>query len=337
MANSREEQLRNSRRLARQLLGAVALVLVVIGLFTVLNWCVGALRAALDDSDRRERYADRVYGLVMFDVLPFDDVSQVDSSVFRQAAIWGTVYQAQKDGTLDDYDRDTETGSLILPQLEIDTYLTNLLGPDYPLEEGSFETEEFVYNYDADRQGYLVPVTGAVGLYTPEVEKIWIQSGKTYVTVGYIPTISNSTSGELSLTAPTEPTKYMDFVFSRGENRQWYLSALQESEMQVETQTSATPAPTSSVDDPQALVQDQLDSSMTDAAGTGDAATSEPTADSENTDGDATLNEDGTTDENTPAEEDTTGDSSDTGDTGDGGETSDESTDEPATSTATSD
>ena len=184
MANSREEQLRNNRRLARQLLGAVALVLVVIGLFTVLNWCVGALRAALDDSDRRERFADRVYGLVMFDVLPFDDVSQVDSTVFRQAAIWGTVYQAQKDGTLDDYDRDTETGSLILPQLEIDTYLTNLLGPDYPLEEGSFETEEFIYNYDADRQGYLVPVTGAVGLYTPEVEKIWTQSGKTYVTVG---------------------------------------------------------------------------------------------------------------------------------------------------------
>ena len=63
MANSREEQLRNNRRLARQLVGAVALILVVIGLFTVLNWCVAALRAALDDSDRRERYADRVYGL----------------------------------------------------------------------------------------------------------------------------------------------------------------------------------------------------------------------------------------------------------------------------------
>ena len=70
MANSREEQLRNSRRLARQILGVVALVLVVIGLFTVLNWCVGAIRAALDDSDRRERFADRVYGLVMFDFCP---------------------------------------------------------------------------------------------------------------------------------------------------------------------------------------------------------------------------------------------------------------------------
>lgn len=337
MANSREEQLRNNRRLARQLLGAVALVLVVIGLFTVLNWCVGALRAALDDSDRRERFADRVYGLVMFDVLPFDDVSQVDSTVFRQAAIWGTVYQAQKDGTLDDYDRDTETGSLILPQLEIDTYLTNLLGPDYPLEEGSFETEEFIYNYDADRQGYLVPVTGAVGLYTPEVEKIWTQSGKTYVTVGYIPTISNSASGELSLTAPTEPTKYMDFVFSRGENRQWYLTALQESEMQVTTQASATPAPTASIDDPQALVQDNLDSTMTDAAGSGDASSSELTPEGDTTEGDSSA-EDGTTDETTS---DDTGaestDSGDTGDEGDNGNSSDATTDEPATSTATSD
>ena len=329
MANSREEQLRNSRRLARQMLGAVALVLVVIGLFTVLNWCVAALRAALDDSDRRERFADRVYGLVMFDVLPFDDVSSVDSSVFRQAAIWGTVYQAQKDGTLDDYERDTETGSLILPQLEIDTYLTNLLGPDYPLEEGSFETEEFIYNYDADRQGYLVPVTGAVGLYTPEVEKIWTQSGKTYVTVGYIPTISNSSTGELSLTAPTEPTKYMDFVFSRGENRQWYLTALQESEMQVEPQAAATPAPTSSVDDPQAMVQGQLDSTMTDAANSSDTASEELTPEEETTD--ESYTEDGTTGEETPTE-DNTGD-----ETGDGGDSSAESTDEPAASTATSD
>ena len=266
MANSREEQLRNSRRLARQIVGAIALILVVIGLFTVLNWCVGAVRAALDDTDRRESYADRVYGLVMFDVVPFEEASQVDPNVFRQAAIWGTVYRAQTEGTLEDYERDPETGSLILPQLEIDTYLTNLLGPDYPLTEGSFETQEFIYTYLEDKQGYLVPVTGAVGLYTPEVERIWREGGQTYVTVGYIPTLSNSASGELSLTAPTEPTKYMDFVFSRGENRQWYLTALQESEMQAQVQANATPAPTAGTDDPQALVQDNLDSTMTDAA-----------------------------------------------------------------------
>ena len=201
MANSREEQLRNNRRLARQITGAIALVLVIIGLFTVLNWMVAAVRAALDDSDRRAMYEDRVYGLVMFDVPPFSDVSQVDETVFRQAAIWGTVYKAQSNGTLNDYERDEQTGSLILPQLEIDTYLTNLLGPDYQLTEGSFETEEFVYTYDEARQGYLVPVTGAVGLYTPEVERIWNEGGHTYVTVSEE---SSETTALPEETAPPE-------------------------------------------------------------------------------------------------------------------------------------
>lgn len=46
MAISREEQLRNNRRLSRQIVGAVAIVLIIIGLFTVLSWVVGVLRSA---------------------------------------------------------------------------------------------------------------------------------------------------------------------------------------------------------------------------------------------------------------------------------------------------
>ena len=130
MAISREEQLRNNRRFSRQIVGAVAIVLIIIGLFTVLSWVVGVLRSALDDTERRQSYADRLYGLVMFDTMPFDDVSKVDQSEFLQAAIWGAVYQIQKrDNGLSDYERDSETGSIILPKLEVDTYLTNLLGP----------------------------------------------------------------------------------------------------------------------------------------------------------------------------------------------------------------
>ena len=67
MASSREEQLRNNRRIARQILGLVAIILMLIGLFTVIGWCISAIRAALDDTDRRQSYADRLYGLVMKD------------------------------------------------------------------------------------------------------------------------------------------------------------------------------------------------------------------------------------------------------------------------------
>lgn len=274
MANYREEQIRNSRRLARQILGAIALLLALIGLFTVLGWVVSALRTALDDSGRRASYADRLYGMVMLDPLPFDDVSTVDPGVFKQAAIWGTVYEIQKNGgSLDQYERDPDTGSAMIPKLEIDTYISNLLGPDYPITDGSFSTDEFVYQYNEEKQCYLVPVTSSVAQYTPEVEKISTSGGKMYVTVGYIPTTSNSASGELSLTAPTDPVKYMDYVFTRGENRDWYLSALQESEMKVEA--TPTPSPTAEVtQDTQSLVESQLNASMTDTADS--TATEEP-------------------------------------------------------------
>ena len=95
MANYREEHIRNNRRLARQIVGGAALLLALIGLFTVLGWVIGLVRSALDDSSLRDEYHDRLYGMVMLDPVAFDDVSTVDEGVFKQAAIWGTVYQVQ--------------------------------------------------------------------------------------------------------------------------------------------------------------------------------------------------------------------------------------------------
>ena len=151
-----------------------------------------------------------------------------------------------------------------------------------------------------EKQGYLVPVTSMVAMYTPEVEKISTQSGKTYVTVGYIPTINNSSSGEINLTAPTEPTKYMDYVFTRGEGRKWYLSALQESDMQPEVSAS-TAAPTTDSGDPQELVQNNLDSTVAD--------TGNPTGDT----ADGTAEPDSTADDQTVAQSEPEADTGDTG------------------------
>ena len=178
MANYKEEHIRNSRRLARQMVGAAALLLAFIGLFTVLGWIVGLVRVALDDSDLRQKYRDRLYGMVMLDPVAFDDVNAVDEGLFKQAAIWGTVYQVQNSGgSLDQYERDPDTGSALIPALEIDTYISNLLGPDYKITEGTFSTEEFVYQYDEEKQAYLVPVTSSVALYTPQVEKSYRKDG----------------------------------------------------------------------------------------------------------------------------------------------------------------
>ena len=311
MANYREEQIRNSRRLARQILGAAALLLALIGLFTVFGWVVSALRTVLDDSGRRASYADRLYGMVMLDPLPFDDVNEVDPGVFKQAAIWGTVYEIQREGgSLDQYERDPDTGSAMIPKLEIDTYIANLLGPDYQLTDGSFSTDEFVYQYNEEKQCYLVPVTSSVAQYTPEVEKITTSGGKMYVTVGYIPTTSNSTSGELSLTAPTEPVKYMDYVFTRGENREWYLTALQESERKVEATPERSPSAVV-VQDTQSMVESQLNSSMMDAASGAQEETTQPESSAEEPAAESTESEETSPDDQEAVSSEASSDSGD--------------------------
>ncbi len=261
MPNPREEQLRDNRRLARQLLGAVALLLIVIGLFTVLGWLAALFRIVTDDTADRRAYEEKLYGMVMLDALPFADAAEVDPTVFREAAIWGTLYQIQnRDGNFDSYERDEATGSLILPRLEVDTYLTNLLGPDFEIVDASFRTADFLYTYSEEKQGYLVPVTGSVGLYVPRVDDIFTRAGRTHVTVGYIPTLTNST--DLVLTLPSEPTKYMDYIFVRGDNGQMCLTALQESAAHPNTAPAPTEEPLAVVD-PQDLVQENLDPAIT--------------------------------------------------------------------------
>ncbi len=225
---TREEHMRLQRRRGRQFVGLVVIMLVVVGVLTMISWAMKGVGVLLDDSSRKAEYERRLSGLVMLDPLPFDSIDQADPLLFREAAIWGIVYRASSEsGGLDVYERDPDTGSVILPALEVDAYISQLLGPDYVVEDGTFESNDMTYLYDEEKAGYLVPVTGQVARYYAEVESITKRSGREIVTVGYIP----ASSDDLTLSAPTEPVRYMEYVFDRGAKRQWYLSALQESSM----------------------------------------------------------------------------------------------------------
>lgn len=224
---TRDEHLRMQRRRSRQFIGLLVVLLVLVGLSTVIGWGTRGVAALLDDSGERAEYEQRLSGLVMLDPLPFDDPTQADPTQFKEAAIWGIVYAETAKGTIDQYERDADTDCIIIPALQVNAYIAQLLGPDYQVKTGTFECNDMTYLYNEEKAGYLVPVTGQVAMYTPKVEKLEKRNGRQVVTVGYVPTITN----DLTLTAPTEPVRYMEYVFDRGANRVWYLSALQGSSM----------------------------------------------------------------------------------------------------------
>lgn len=175
MANtiSQQEHERHKRRRARQWLGLAICLLVLIGAFTVISAAVGGVAILFDDTDEKLEYEQRLQALVMLDPLPFDDLDQADPALLKEAAIWAAVSTAQSSATgLDAYERDPNTDSLLLPAVEVDAAAASLLGADYKLTHETFGTVsgDMTFEYDEEKQCYLIPVTGQVGMYTPKVK-----------------------------------------------------------------------------------------------------------------------------------------------------------------------
>jgi hypothetical protein len=94
-----EEHARLHRRRARQALGLLVAVLVLVGAVTVVRAGVRTVANLFDDTQQRQEYEDKIEGLVLFDPVPFDGIENIDDLTLREAAVWGCVYSIQAAST----------------------------------------------------------------------------------------------------------------------------------------------------------------------------------------------------------------------------------------------
>ena len=260
-----EEHARLHRRRARQALGLLVAVLVLIGAVTVLRSGVRAVAKLFDDTAQKEEYEDKLEGLVLFDPLPFDGIENIDDLTLREAAVWGCVYNIQEtQGNFDHYNTDPDTEQLLIPSVDVDAYLAKLVGPSFKMTHKSFEMDDMTIEFDETTQCYKIPVTGSVGSYRATVTKLFKKGGKLHVTVGYIPTQSADDS-ILNASSDT-PTKYMDYLFTR-QSGSWYLTGLTESETKPDSAAS-----TEAASQPQPMAESDVQDAILATAGSSEAA-----------------------------------------------------------------
>lgn len=281
MANSysAEDHERSHRRRRRQLLGVVLCLLILIGIINVVAAAITGVASLFDDTDQKLEYEQKLQPLVMMDPLPFESLDQMDVKQLQEYSIWAAVAAAQRaPGGLDAYQRDPDTQGVLMPALEVEAQLVSLLGPGYndllsqPITSGSFETD-IVYPYLEDKQAYIIPVTGQVGLYRAQVTNIQKKDGKMRVTVGYVPTAM--LLGDYNPSTSAEPAKYMDYIFEKVE-RKYYLRSLEASETKPSSSAPLVdPDLDIALDDPMSAIADEASiSSSTSEQGD---ETSEPT------------------------------------------------------------
>ena len=270
-----EEHARLHRRRARQALGLLVAVLVLIGAVTVLRSGVRAVAKLFDDTAQKEEYEDKLEGLVLFDPLPFDGIENIDDLTLREAAVWGCVYNIQEtQGNFDHYNTDPDTEQLLIPSVDVDAYLAKLVGPSFKMTHKSFEMDDMTIEFDETTQCYKIPVTGSVGSYRATVTKLFKKGGKLHVTVGYIPTQSADDS-ILNASSDT-PTKYMDYLFTR-QSGSWYLTGLT---VQDAILASTADSASAAADSDSAAGEPAAQSAEADAASGNEAASGEAGADS---------------------------------------------------------
>ena len=276
-----EEHARLHRRRARQALGLLVAVLVLVGAVTVVRAGVRTVANLFDDTQQRQEYEDKLEGLVLFDPVPFDGIENIDDLTLREAAVWGCVYSIQEtQGGFDNYPPDPDTEQLLLPSVDVDAYLAKLVGPSFKMTHKSFEMDDMTVEFDETTQCYKIPVTGSVGTYRATVTRLFKKDGLLHVTVGYIPT--QSADDSILNAASDTPTKYMDYLFSR-QSGSWYLTGLTDSETKPESIASsaaAEPMPLADSEVQDAILATAGDSAAASEAASGEAAPASEPADS---------------------------------------------------------
>ncbi len=293
MAKS-EKQKREARRSRRTLIGAVVVLLMVLGVAFILMSTGAIVGAILDDSDERAEYEEFIAPLMQLDPLPFATPQDASQDTLVQAAIW--LAFSKEDSTA--LER-TEYGAPYLPVSVVDGWARTLFGPDYTPKHETFTDSGLEFVFDAEKQAYIIPITAQLTTYIPVVENIDNDGELKTLTVGYLlpPGSSLGNIGKENL-----PIKYMNYVLKRSGNS-YFIYSVQESEKQPEaTSQSQTTSEEVTVADEGALLDErvseiQVENEMSESASSSSSSTSTTSADSTDTETSSSEDSSDTTEE----------------------------------------
>ena len=222
----------NSGRRRRIIVGAVMCFLMFIGVCTIIAGGISITAKIFDNTAEKEQYNSMLATLVVADPLPFESPDQADMDLLLSSSVWAAVMNED----MEKYEKN-DIGQTYLPAVDVDRYFAKVFGTQFVLEHKDFSDQEIEFEYDEDKQAYIVPITSFPTGFTPKVEKIKTGGGEKVVTVGYVSPATNWND-----TSDGSVSKYVDYIFQK-QGKEYYLVAIRESEMQVEIKAPAeTPA-----------------------------------------------------------------------------------------------
>lgn len=198
---------KGGKRKGYLILGAIMMILAVIGLFSTVNFTVDKVKAFADNTQQKTEFARFIYPVVICDPAPFGQSVKLRSDTVITAAIWDIILYEDKSKYDSDFDM------IIVPELDVEQHAAKLFGTGLSIKHQSILGADIQFYYNEDIKSYRIPANPKYFTYSPYIEDI-TRVGESYtITVGYV----SPTPAWLTLTGDEtpKPEKYVNYIVQK--------------------------------------------------------------------------------------------------------------------------
>ncbi|MEA5051228.1 MAG: hypothetical protein VB021_07110 [Oscillospiraceae bacterium] len=217
---TKKERKKRRQRRRRQFVGLMVFVLCVVGAATIITGAVTLAKHYFSEEENYGDYEQLIAPIVSLDPAPFSSIDKADKNILLEAAIWAALdYEDTSKYSLDEY------GAILLPSVDVDTYITKMYGPSFKIEHATFSDLDLEYKYDDATGCYTIPVTSQSGSYTPKIQSITTSGNTKVLTVAYMQNQGSAAETVASGSDVQSAVKTMEYVMLR-DSSGYYLYAI---------------------------------------------------------------------------------------------------------------
>ena len=206
------------------IVGLAVVILTVIGFISVCSFVSDKIQSTANKArqEQAQVYEDFISPVIMNDPDTFDDITKANLQQLLSIAIWSVI-----DEGADPEKYEYADDGMLIPQTEVEAEFTSLFGSEIALTHSTVDGGEgVIFKYSKKKQCYIIPITGIMPIYLPDVREINEKDNSVVLTVGYLASADWVQDSDGNM-VPPEPGKYMKITLGKNSDGSFFVKAIQ--------------------------------------------------------------------------------------------------------------
>ena len=206
------------------IVGLAVIIFTLIGIVSVFSFVSDKIHSSANKSKQEQVkvYEDFISPVIMNDPDTFDDITKANPQQLLSIAIWSVI-----DNGADPEKYEYTDGGILMPQQEVEAEFLSLFGNEITHVHATVDGGEGVtFKYSKKKQSYIIPITGIMPIYLPDVTEVKEKDSSVILTVGYLASADWVQDSEGNMVSP-EPGKYMKITLGKNNDGTLFVKAIQ--------------------------------------------------------------------------------------------------------------